>query len=105
MKGIDPRGPRFGAAITSVVLAAALISPSPWSLLLAGLQWIAFAVGAFAGVRYQPYGVVHRRLVAPRLEPPGEMEDPRPPPLRTGCWPGFCIGRPARGGLRRHRRV
>jgi Domain of unknown function (DUF4395) len=30
--GIDPRGPRFGALITTVVLAAVLITGSVWLL-------------------------------------------------------------------------
>lgn len=79
MKGIDPRGPRFGAAITSIVLALALVLPSPWSTGLATLQWLAFAAGALLGVKYQPYGMLYRATLAPRLGPPAELEDPRPP--------------------------
>ena len=43
---IDPRGPRFGAAITSAVLIAVLLTGSGWLL---AAQTAVFAVGAFAG--------------------------------------------------------
>jgi len=38
-----------------------------------------FAVGALAGIRWAPYGVLYRVVVRPRLGPPTELEDPRPP--------------------------
>ncbi|MEV7182550.1 DUF4395 domain-containing protein [Kitasatospora sp. NPDC093679] len=73
---IDPRGPRFAAALTSVVLAAALITGS--GALLA-LQAVVFAVTALAGLQRSPYGLLFRVLVRPRLAPPRELEDARPP--------------------------
>jgi hypothetical protein len=79
MTRIDPRGPRFGAAVTSVVLAIALLVPLPGALLAAGLQWLVFAIGAFVGLQHQPWGVLFRRVVRPRLGPPEELEDPRAP--------------------------
>lgn len=76
---VDPRGPRFGAAVTSVVLAATLILGPGWGLLLLSVQLLAFAAGSLLGVRFQPYGWVFRALVRPRLAPPTELEDARPP--------------------------
>lgn len=73
---IDVRGPRFGAWITTVVLAVVLVT-GWWPLLAA--QAVVFAVGAFAGLRWAPYGLVFRYLVAPRLGPVTEREDPEPP--------------------------
>src|SRR5437016_7870353 len=73
---IDPGGARFGAAITTVVLAVVLITGSGWLL---AAQVLVFAVGALAGLRYAPYGVVFRRLIRPRLGPPARTE-PEPPP-------------------------
>ncbi|WP_329561886.1 DUF4395 domain-containing protein [Kitasatospora sp. NBC_01266] len=73
---VDPRGPRFAAALTSLVLAAVLITGS--GALLAG-QALVFALGALAGLRYSPYGWLYRVLVQPRLGPPAEWEDARPP--------------------------
>lgn len=73
---IDVRGPRFGAALTTAVLAAVLISGS--GVLLA-VQAALFAVGAAAGVQRSPYGWVFRTLVRPRLGPPPATEDAAPP--------------------------
>lgn len=79
---VDPRGPRFGAAITTFVLALVLLisgfQPTVAGILLAA-QALVFAVGAFAGLRSAPYGVVYRRLVRPRLNPPKELEPEAPP--------------------------
>jgi Domain of unknown function (DUF4395) len=74
--GIDPRGPRVAAALTAVVLAVTLLTGSVWLLLV---QTLVFAVGAALGVQRSPYGLVFRHLVRPRLTPPAELEDARPP--------------------------
>ena len=77
---IDPRGPRFGAAITAVVLAVTLIlGPGIPALVLLVIQTLAFAAGSLIGVHAQPYGIVYRTLVRPRLSAPKELEDSRPP--------------------------
>jgi hypothetical protein len=73
---IDVRGPRFAAAVTAVVLAVALVLGS--GVLVAG-QAVVFAVGAFAGLRYAPYGAFFRAVVAPRLGPVREREPEAPP--------------------------
>ena len=72
---IDVRGPRFAAWVTSAVLAVALLTASG---VLVAVQAAVFAVGAVAGLRYAPYGVVFRRLVAPRLGPVREREPEAP---------------------------
>jgi len=74
--GIDPRGPRFAAIITTVVLATVLITGSAWLL---AAQALVFAAGALFGLRYAPYGWVYRRLIRPRLGPPTELEPEAPP--------------------------
>ncbi|MAT60071.1 MAG: hypothetical protein CMH41_00190 [Micrococcales bacterium] len=83
---VDPRGPRFSAAITSVVLAAALISipgDSSASLLvpivLLAFQAMVFGAAALFGLQAQLYGRVFRTLVVPRLGPPAEWEEEAPP--------------------------
>ncbi|ADP84330.1 DUF4395 domain-containing protein [Pseudofrankia inefficax] len=73
---VDPRGLRFAAAITTVVLAVALLTGSPWVLLA---QLVIFLVGAVGGVRRAPYGLLFRYLIRPRLGPPATTEDPVPP--------------------------
>ena len=76
---IDARGPRFGAVITTIVLALSLATASVWLLLA---QTLVFAVGAIAGMRYAPYGLVYRFLVRPRLRPPTRFEPSAPPRSR-----------------------
>lgn len=77
---VDPRGPRFGAAVTTVVLAIALVLMGTTAgTVLVAWQTIAFALGALVGLQAQPYGIVFRRFVRPRLSPPAEMEDAAPP--------------------------
>ncbi|SFP01040.1 protein of unknown function [Geodermatophilus dictyosporus] len=72
---VDVRGPRFAAWVTSAVLAVVLLTASGW---LAVAQAAVFAVGAAAGLRYAPYAVLYRTLVAPRLGPAREREPEAP---------------------------
>ncbi|HSN06318.1 MAG TPA: DUF4395 family protein, partial [Candidatus Angelobacter sp.] len=54
---IDARGPRFGAGVTTVVLALTLVTvPTTLSLVLLAAQTLVFALGAVVGVQAQPYG-------------------------------------------------
>jgi hypothetical protein len=78
---IDPRGPRFGAVITTLVLAVVLLTGSVWLL---AAQLAVFAVGALAGLRYAPYGLLYRYLVRPRLGPPAHTEPEAPPRFSQG---------------------
>jgi len=73
---IDPRGPRLAATLTTVVLAVTLVTGSGWLL---AAQAVLFGLGAVLGVQRTPYSVLFRRLVRPRLAPPTELEDARPP--------------------------
>src|SRR3954451_14780870 len=73
---IDVRGPRFAAAVTAVVLAVALVLGSG---VLVAIQAVVFAIGAFAGLRYAPYGALFSVFVAPRLGPVREREPEAPP--------------------------
>jgi hypothetical protein len=86
---IDPRGPRFGAAITVAVLALVLITGSAWLL---GAQMLVFATGALAGLRYAPYGIVYRHLIRPRLGPPALTEAEGPPRFAQGVGMVFALG-------------
>jgi len=86
---IDPRGARFGAAITSAVLAVVLITGSAWLL---GAQAVVFAIGALAGLRYAPYGIAYRRLIRPRLGPPPHTEPEAPPRFAQGVGMVIAIG-------------
>jgi uncharacterized protein DUF4395 len=73
---VDPRGQRFAAALTCLVLAVVLLTASGWLLFA---QTVVFAIGAGAGLRVAPYGWLFRVLVRPRLGPPAELEDEAPP--------------------------
>ena len=83
---VDPRGPRFAAVVTTVVLAVVLVTG--WWPLLA-VQAVVFAVGAFVGLKQAPYSVLYRYLVAPRLQPTTEREDAAP--LRFAQTVGFVF--------------
>lgn len=82
MSQIDPRGPRFGAAITSVIALAC------FSLAFGGEQLPAGALIALLAALFgwsvtapktHPYALLFAKLVRPHLEPPTELEDSRPP--------------------------
>ena len=91
---IDPRSPRFGAAITSVILAAAIVlyPVSPViALALLLIQTAAFAAGSLIGLQAQPWGILYRKLVRPRLLPPAELEDAAPPRFAQGVGLAFAI--------------
>jgi hypothetical protein len=83
---VDPRGPRFAAIVTTVVLAVVLVTQW-WPLLAA--QTVVFAIGAFIGLKPAPYSILYRTLVAPRLGPPSEREDAAP--LRFAQAVGFVF--------------
>lgn len=139
-RGIDPRGPRFAAGITSALLlgvvflgltglstarlpegstasfgwfayqplAGAVLAPgggsfafladgSPWlityatplqrildpAFLLLLVTALLFLWGVVSP-RTAPWGVLFRKVVAPRLSTPTELEDPRPPRFAQG---------------------
>ena len=56
---IDPRGPRFGGAVTTVVLALALVLVGTTAgTILVAWQTLVFALGAIVGLQAQPYGIL-----------------------------------------------
>ena len=73
---IDARGPRYSAAITSVVLALALITESSYVI---GFQFAVFLSAVLFGLRRSIYGFVYRNLIQPRLSGPVPSEDQRAP--------------------------
>ncbi|SDS13864.1 protein of unknown function [Paraoerskovia marina] len=89
-QGIDPRGPRVGAGITAFLLAIVVLlgaTPEAWGLLV--LVTVGFGIGAVWGPGATWQGRLYRRWIAPRLDPPTEREDPRPP--RFAQQVGFVI--------------
>jgi len=85
---VDPRGPRFGAAVTTAVLAVVLLIGNGWLL---AAQALVFALGAFGGLRFAPYGLVFRALVRPRLAAPEQLEAEAPPRFAQGVGFAFAL--------------
>jgi len=95
-RGIDPRGPRFAAGITALLLLVdvflGLTTPigatvaeraaEPAFLLLVVIALL-FLWGVLSP-RTAPWGVLYRTLIQPRLTPPTDLEDPRPPRFAQG---------------------
>ena len=73
---IDARGPRFGAVITTAVLATALATNNVWVIVA---QAVVFAIGAIKGPQFTPYAFIFKTLVKPRLKGETPAEDVRPP--------------------------
>lgn len=124
--GIDPRGPRFAATITAVLLLLATFlgltgiatargaatfgwfayQPLTDATFVPGGDWLisraslaeraldpAFPVTVAIALLFlwsilspatAPWGVLYRRAIRPRLAPPTELEDPRPPRFAQG---------------------
>jgi hypothetical protein len=73
---IDPRGPRFN----QTVLAAALLVGFVFQVwVVAPIFAVVLFLGAAFGPRYGPFLRLYAAVVRPRLSPPTELEDPRPP--------------------------
>ena len=124
--GIDPRGPRFAATITTVLLFAAtflaligistqsgpasfgwfayqpladatFVPGGGWAISAATIGQRALDPGFLLTVviallflwsvvspRTAPWGALFRSVIRPRLAPPTELEDPRPPRFAQG---------------------
>lgn len=89
--GIDPRGPRFTASVTAVLLAVALVVPETAATVLIAVQAAFFALGAMLGVQRTPTGLVFRSLIRPRLTPPADLEDAAPPRFAQGVGLAFAV--------------
>ena len=91
---IDARGPRFGAVITSIVLAAVLLTLQvnvAVAIGLLALQTTVFALGALIGLHAQPYGIIFKRFVRPLIGATSELEDVRPPRFAQAVGLGFAL--------------
>lgn len=73
---IDPRGPRFNQAVLTVALLGAFLLDA--EAVVALFAVVLFAGAAF-GPRYGPFLRLYAEVIRPRLRPPRELEDPRPP--------------------------
>lgn len=91
---VDARGPRFGAVVTTGVLATSLLLLNEATVVAAVLltvQALAFGLGAVVGIHAQPYGIVFRKFMQPRLAAPTEFEDVRPPRFAQAVGLAFAV--------------
>ncbi len=73
---IDSRGPRFNQAVLAVALLTGFLVD--WRPVVPLFALVLLAGAAF-GPRYGPFLALYAKAIRPRLGPPREMEDPRPP--------------------------
>jgi Domain of unknown function (DUF4395) len=73
---IDPRGPRFNQAVLTVALLVAFALGWEWVVPVFG---VVLLLGAAFGPSWGPFLRLYAVAIKPRLAPPKELEDPRPP--------------------------
>lgn len=95
VKRIDPRGPRFGAGITAILsiisfyLAISAEFYAAYSVM--AVMFALFSWSVFLPSAGHPYSVTFRKLIAPRLAPARELEDPRPPQFAQKVGLSFSV--------------
>ena len=73
---IDPRGHRFGAGVSAVLLIVAFLTGTVW---LVAIALLSIAVSAAFGLKYSIYGVAWRRIAKALALPTVEPEHEYPP--------------------------
>jgi hypothetical protein len=73
---IDPRGPRFNQAVLAIALLGGFLLD--WRVIVPVFA-VVLLLGAALGPRYGPFLALYAKVIRPRLAPPRELEDPRPP--------------------------
>ena len=89
---IDPRLLRFSAGATASVLAVVLLIVGvarPLGLGLLASQVAVFAFTAFVSFQWSLWAQIFARVIWPRIGPPTELEDARPP--RFAQFVGFVF--------------
>jgi hypothetical protein len=81
---IDPRGPRFGAAIInvfSIIIFFFALDKATEAIAqsLLAIVWVSFLWGTLLGNSKHPFGIFYKKVVRPKLAAPKELEDARPP--------------------------
>ena len=88
-KPIDPRGPRFNQAVLTVALLGAFaLDAKPVVPVFAAVLFL----GAAFGPKYGPFLRLYAEVVKPRLAPPADLEDPRPPRFAAAIGVAFLLG-------------
>jgi uncharacterized protein DUF4395 len=73
---IDPRGHRFGAGVSAILLVVAFLTGTPW---LVAIVLASIGVSAAFGLRYSIYGAIWRRIAHALSLPKVEPEHEYPP--------------------------
>jgi hypothetical protein len=73
---IDPRGPRFNQAVLTVAMLGAFLLDARAAVPVFA---VVLFLGAAFGPRYGPFLRLYAEVIKPRLAPPADLEDPRPP--------------------------
>ncbi len=73
---IDPRGHRFGAGVSALLLIGMFLTGTTW---LVGLVLLSIGVSAAFGLRFSIYGAVWRRIAKALALPKVEPEHEYPP--------------------------
>ncbi len=89
---IDPRGYRFGAAITLAVSVVALVlGAGAGGVITMGVLALLFLPGATVGPQATVQAWIFKKLIRPRLDAPKETESFRPPRFAQQMGLGFSI--------------
>jgi hypothetical protein len=86
---IDPRGPRFNQAVLSLLLLIGFLLDIR---LVAPVLAVVLFLGAAFGPRYGLFLRLYADVIKPRLKPPSELEDPRPPRFAAAVGVTFLVG-------------
>lgn len=73
---IDPRGHRFGAGLSVLLLVVAVLVGAPW---LVAVALLSIGVSAAFGLRWSVYGAIWRRIARLLALPPATPEHEYPP--------------------------
>ena len=75
-KPIDARMPRFNQGVLTLALLVGFVFDARWVIPAWGIVLLLSTAG---GPRTGPFLLLYRKVIGPRLGPPREIEDPRPP--------------------------
>ncbi len=85
---IDPRGPRFNQAVLAAGLLLGFVVQVE---AVVPFFAVVLFLGAALGPRYGPFLRLYSEVIRPRLPPPGELEDPRPPRFAAAVGVVFLV--------------
>jgi hypothetical protein len=86
---IDPRGPRFNQGVLATALVVGFLFDWQW---MAPVFVVVLLLGAAFGSRVGPFLRLYAEVIRPRLRPPTEIEDPRPPRFAAAMGVVFLLG-------------